>query len=215
MISADSSRFSNPDWLRENAFRALSEIAWLLSEREATGRDALIRALEHQVAFANYQPILASLIHRAGLYPYLSDPENLSTADLLGFEFHKVEGLYEIVLHSVQGKVYRALVDGANVILSAPTSFGKSLLIDAIIAAGKFKRVVVIVPTIALIDETRRRLSKRFSPEFKIITHPSQKPMEKNIFVLTQERFVEFEEDLRPEFFVLDEFYKTQPSSGG
>lgn len=211
MITTDSSRFSNPDWLKENAFNALSEIAWLLSEKEATGRDALIRALEHQPAFASYQPILASLIQRAGLYPYVSDPKTLSTADLLSFEFHKVEGLDEIVLHSVQGKVYRALVDGANVILSAPTSFGKSLLIDAMIAAGKFKRVVVIVPTIALIDETRRRLSKRFSPEFKIITHPSQKTIERNIFVLTQERFVEFEENLRPEFFVLDEFYKLSP----
>lgn len=211
MITTDSARFSNPDWLRENAFNALSEIAWLLSEKEATGRDALIRALEHQPAFASYQPILASLIQRAGLYPYVSDPKALSTADLLSFEFHKVEGLDEIVLHSVQGKVYRALVDGANVILSAPTSFGKSLLIDAMIAAGKFKRIVVIVPTIALIDETRRRLSKRFSPEFKIITHPSQRPLERNIFVLTQERFVEFEEKLRPEFFVLDEFYKLSP----
>jgi hypothetical protein len=122
MISTETARFSNPVWLRENAFHALSEIAWLLSAKENVGRDALIRALEHQQAFANYHPILMSLVQKAGLYPYLSDSEGLSTADLLNFEFHKVEGLDEIVLHSVQGKIYRSLVDGANVILSAPTS---------------------------------------------------------------------------------------------
>jgi replicative superfamily II helicase len=133
---------------------------------------------------------------------------------LLNFEFHKVVGLDEIVLHSVQGQVYRALLDGANVILSAPTSFGKSLLIDAMVASRRFARIVVIVPTIALIDETRRRLSARFSPEFKVITHPSQEPAERNIYVLTQERFLEFPEMQKPDFFVLDEFYKLSPSRG-
>jgi hypothetical protein len=35
-----------------------------------------------------------------------------------------------------------------------------------------------------------------------------------NIFVLTQERFVEFEEAIKPQFFVLDEFYKLSPNRG-
>jgi reverse gyrase len=170
MSITKSELFSDPHWLMGNAFSALSEIAWLLNEKENIGRDALIRVLEHQNLLANYQPILTSLIQKAGLYPYLTSPMNLSTGDLLNFEFHKIDGLEEIVLHSVQGKVYRSLIDGANVILSAPTSFGKSLLIDAMIASRRFKCIVVIVPTIALIDETRRRLSKRFGSEFKVIS---------------------------------------------
>lgn len=206
--------FSDPQWLKANAFLALAEIASLLTQKENAGREALIRTLEFRAVLDGYQSIITALVQRAGLYPYTSDPERLSTADLLNFEFHKVVGLDEVVLHSVQGQVYRALLDGANVILSAPTSFGKSLLIDAMVASRRFARIVVIVPTIALIDETRRRLSARFSPEFKVITHPSQEPADRNIYVLTQERFLEFPEMQKPDFFVLDEFYKLSPSRG-
>ena len=47
---------------------------------------------------------------------------------------------------------------GSNVVLSASTSSGKSLVIDEMIASDRYKKVVIIVPTLALIDETRRRL---------------------------------------------------------
>ena len=77
--------------------------------------------------------------------------------------------------------------------LSAPTSFGKSLVTDAVIASGKFKNVLIVVPTIALMDETRRRLSQRFRGQFKIITHTSQTLSDRNVFVLTQERVLERE----------------------
>lgn len=207
-------QFSDPQWLKDNAFQALAEISYLLTQNENAGREALIRTLEFRSVLDGYQTIITALVQRAGLYPYTSNPENLSTSDLLNFEFHKVVGLDEIVLHSVQGQVYRALLDGANVILSAPTSFGKSLLIDAMVASRRFARIVVIVPTIALIDETRRRLSERFSPEFKIITHPTQETAVRNIYVLTQERFLEFPNMEKPDFFVLDEFYKLSPSRG-
>lgn len=209
-------RFSNPSWLKENAFTALAEISGLLEIRENDGRDALIRVLEHRQMLEAYSVILAALTQRAGLYPYLSDDRELSTADLVDLEYHRADGLDGIVLHSAQAKVYRALMDGVNVILSAPTSFGKSLLIDAMIASGRFHEIVVIVPTIALIDETRRRLAKRFGEKFKVITHPSQESSDRNIYVLTQERFVEFEAaTIRPEFFILDEFYKLSPGNRG
>ena len=214
MSSINPEMFSDRNWLAENKFEALAEVSWLLAEKENAGRDALIRVLEYADIFGDYMPIVESLVQRAGLFPYQGDLSTLSTDGLLNFEFHAVEGLDNIVLHSVQGQVYRALVEGTNVILSAPTSFGKSLLIDAMIASRHFKNIVVIVPTIALIDETRRRLSNRFSKEFKIITHPSQHAEENNIYVLTQERFVDFQEMPALEFFVIDEFYKLSPDRG-
>lgn len=97
--------------------------------------------------------------------------------------------------------------------MSAPTSFGKSLIIDALIASGKFKNIVIIVPTIALIDETRRRLSLRFKDQFKIITHQSQDCLQQNIFILTQERALDREDYPPVDLFILDEFYKLQPLS--
>lgn len=215
MSSSALTKFSDRQWLNDNKFQALSDIACNLNVNEDNGRECLIRALEHQDIFKEYAPILASLIQKAGLLPYLhSNYEVLSTSELLNYEVHAPEGLDDVILHSMQGKVYMALMDGANVILSAPTSFGKSLLIDAVIASKRYECIVVIVPTIALIDETRRRLSGRFRSEYKIITHPSQLSDEKNIYVFTQERFVENVESLRPDFFVIDEFYKLSPNRG-
>jgi rhodanese-related sulfurtransferase len=112
------------------------------------------------------------------------------------------------VFHRVQAAVYYHLLDGDNVILSAPTSFGKSLIIDALLASGKYRNVVIVVPTLALIDETRRRLSQRFGSQFKIVTHPSQDVADQNIFVYTQERVVDHGKFPSIDLFVIDEFYK-------
>ena len=105
-------------------------------------------------------------------------------------------------------------MDGKNVILSAPTSYGKSLIIDSVIASGKYNNLVVIVPSIALIDETRKRLS-RFKEHYKIITYPNQELSSRNILVLTQERAVEIIDKLKVDFFVIDEFYKIGSKSDG
>ena len=94
--------------------------------------------------------------------------------------------------------------------LSAPTSFGKSKIIDALIATRRFTNIVVIVPTLALLDETRRRLQGQFSVQYNIVAHPSQLPAEgRNIFIFTPERVVSYKESFpKIDFFVLDEFYK-------
>jgi hypothetical protein len=99
---------------------------------------------------------------------------------------------------------------GANVVLSASTSSGKSLVIDEIVASGKFGKIVVVVPTLALIDETRRRLLRRFGDRCAIITHPSQRtqPDRVTVYVLTQERVLSRDDLADVEFFVIDEFYK-------
>ncbi|GIA29442.1 DEAD/DEAH box helicase [Vibrio cholerae] len=89
----------------------------------------------------------------------------------------------------MQAKVFRLLTSGQNVVLSAPTSMGKSAIVDALIAERKFSKIVIVVPTIALIDETRRRIQKKFRHEFQIIHHGSQlKRKGKVIYILTQER---------------------------
>ena len=209
-MSIDKKRLFDTNYLRHNSFAVLSEVGSLLATEEHKGRDLLIKLLENREAFSDDYSFFTALVQRAGLYPYISEDElkDMSTSDLIAYEFHRPVGMENIVLHSTQGKVYRALMDGQSVVLSAPTSFGKSLLIDVMIASGKFLNVVIIVPTIALIDETRRRLTERFSSDFKTITHPDQAFGERNIYVLTQERYVEFPERINADFFVIDEFYK-------
>lgn len=102
-----------------------------------------------------------------------------------------------------------ALLKGESLAVSAPTSFGKSFVIDAFIAIKEPKNVVIIVPTIALADETRRRLFRKFSSKYKIITTTGSSLSERNILILPQERAFAFI-DILPEIdiFIVDEFYK-------
>lgn len=201
-------KLNDTTYLSKHEFEILSEINRQFHIDKSTGRDLLIYALENRDCFKECKDILTSLVEAAGLMPYLEENQLSTTGEQLVYEFHRPIGLDDIVLHSAQMDVYQQLLDGENIVLSAPTSFGKSLLIDAMIASGKYKCIVVIVPTIALIDETRVRLSERFLGKYKIITHPSQNPADRSIYVLTQERFLEFDHEINPDFFVIDEFYK-------
>lgn len=203
-----------PDAVRRNAFEVLRAIAGLASnsEHELFAHEMVLRALENRVHFAKYGAVLDSLVRSVGLFPYL-ELGALSFRDAVAYEFHRPENMGEdFVFHREQAEVYQRLMDGGSVILSAPTSFGKSKIIDAIIASERFRNLAVVVPTLALIDETRRRLAQ-FSDRYKIITHLSQQPAGSNIFVLTAERAVAYEHFPPIEFFVIDEFYKLNAMS--
>lgn len=172
-------------------------------------RDIVIRVLEWRGLLGPEGKIVDALVRQLGLFPYL-DPGDLDVRDLVAYEAHRPLDLAdegEVVFHQVQAKVYRLLMSGENVILSAPTSFGKSLVIDALIASGKYRNCLIVVPTIALIDETRRRLS-RFKSSYRVITHPSQQLGDRNLLILTQERVIDHPSLPSVDLFVIDEFYK-------
>ncbi len=199
---------------KENSFSVIKSIASNLSQKnELYLQEVILRVIEQRAVFENYQPVINDFARAIGLFPYL-DPEQLNLADKIAYEFHRPVGVEQdnIVFHRAQARVYFELLEGKNVILSAPTSFGKSLVIDTIIATEKFKNIAIVLPTIALIDETRKRLSK-FRDRYKIITHSSQTITDKNIFILTQERVMEIIKDVDIDFFVIDEFYKIQTTS--
>jgi hypothetical protein len=209
-----------PNRSPETAFAILKSIGVLLAQRpdDPEVQALLIRSLECREDFVTCAPLLNALLRESGLYPY-AEPEQLSTRDLLALEFHRPEGMLGgsgLVFHRLQAQIYWRLMQGENVILSAPTSFGKSLIVDALVASGKYRRIVLIVPTIALIDETRKRMAK-FSERFRIVTHSSQIPDEGQfaIFVLTQERVIEREDLIEIDLLVIDEFYKLDPIGGG
>lgn len=206
----------SPGAVRQAPFELLKEIASLVgnSDQELIAHEMVLRALEQRQYFEPYQEILDSLVRSVGLFPYL-EPERLSFRDVVAYEFHRPENMgTDFVFHREQAEIYRRLLDGDSVILSAPTSFGKSRIIDAIIAMGQFRNMAVILPTLALIDETRRRLAQ-FSDRYKIVTHLSQLPGESNIFVFTAERAVAYGHFPAIEFFVIDEFYKLNAMSDG
>ncbi|MDD3565748.1 MAG: DEAD/DEAH box helicase [Methanothrix sp.] len=173
-------------------------------------QELVLRLLDKRDKLDIYEVLLDALVRQVGLFPYVNE-NNLSLSDLIAYEYHRPSGLENIVFHRVQAEIYLELLSGENIILSAPTSFGKSLIIDAIIVAEKFNNILILVPTIALIDETRRRLSK-YKQYYKIITHQNQKNGSRNIFILTQERAMELIENINIDLVIIDEFYKIQPT---
>jgi hypothetical protein len=201
----------NPERIGMHSFAIVRALSASINEERDRVQDLVLRALEHRDAFGQAAIVLDGLVRELGLFPYL-DPEQLGGADAIAYEFHRPDNLEDdLIFHRVQADVYRYLLDGDNVILSAPTSFGKSLIIDAVIASGNYHHVAIVVPTIALIDETRRRLSTRFGATYKIITHASQARAEREIIVMTQERILELDPLAPIDFFAIDEFYKLQP----
>ena len=142
------------------------------SNSEWEGRDLVIRALDKFEFFDSVeQSLLLNMVRAVGLFPYITPHlSSMAISDRLAYEAHRVEGVEQgMVFHHLQAHVFSLIMQGRNVVLSASTSVGKSLVIDAVLAQRRFKKVVVIVPTIALIDETRRRLVKRFK-DFNLIT---------------------------------------------
>ena len=141
-------------------FEECAVINDLLQANDGTeARNRLIRLLDqHGREGIPYSPLVNHLIRESGLFPYL-DPDTSSWQDRFIFESFKVDIGQEapVTLHSEQSLVLKHLLDGDNLAISAPTSFGKSLIIDAYIAIKKPNNVLILVPTIALTDETRRR----------------------------------------------------------
>ena len=183
----------------------------LISGQELEGRNALIKLLDyHAQNQIDYSPIVNHLIRETGLYPYI-DSDTANWDDKYISEVFKVDigGGEEKTLHREQSFLLKKLLDGKNIAVSAPTSFGKSFVIDAFISLKHPQNVVIIVPTIALTDETRRRLYKKFSNNYKIITTPDVELEKKNILIFPQERAISYINKITDiDILIIDEFYK-------
>lgn len=196
-------------------FESSAMINDLLNESEYDkARNQLIVLLDHYAKKdIEYTPLINHLIRETGLFPYL-DVETSSWQDRFVYDAFRVDiGSKETVtLHSEQSNLLRRLLDGENLAVSAPTSFGKSFVIDAFIAIKKPKNVAIIVPTIALTDETRRRLFRKFAKEYKIITTSDVSLADKNIFIFPQERAINYINAIvELDLLIIDEFYKASP----
>lgn len=192
-------------------FSVCSEVNDLIeSGNDLAARNLLIKLLSSlDQERASYPLVLNQLVRSTGLFPYLQ-LENASWDQKFVYQAFAVDvGNRTATLHREQSTVLSKLLSGKSIAVSAPTSFGKSFIIDAFIAAKRPKTVVIIVPTIALMDETRRRLYKKFSREYGIITAPDTPLVDRNILIFPQERAFGYVRKLKSiDLLVIDEFYK-------
>ncbi|WP_158438494.1 DEAD/DEAH box helicase [Mycoplasma yeatsii] len=125
----------------------------------------------------------------------------------------------DIALHPEQINVLNLLKKEKAIILSAPTSFGKTFIIFEYIVRNKPENVVIVVPTLALVDEYKIKILREYKDsfsEYKVFTHINlEKDYSKTkykIFILTHDKVVIdykvasiFKEI---DFLVIDEVYK-------
>lgn len=160
---------------------------------------------------SGFREIHSSLARSVGLWNYI-DREVADQRDRYIAASANIADL-GISLHREQVVALNSLLEGQNLILSAPTSFGKSILVDALLLSGRFKRIAIVLPTIALLDEFRRRLMVRFGLSYDIIMHHSESPQkDRVVFLGTQERLINRNDLGLLDLVVVDEFYKLDPS---
>lgn len=196
-------------------------INYMLSDNEDNqikAREIVVYILEYwNNVPSNYKQLYTDIIAQCGFYPYLEkDKDKLDFNNLrmeIQKELHKSEFIKsdtQIYFHEAQNEVKELLLKTErNIVVSAPTSFGKSLLIEEIVASAKYDNILIIQPTLALLNETRNNLRK-YDDTYQIIVRVSDKPIneKKHLFLLTAERVMEYKDLPKIDFFILDEFYK-------
>lgn len=204
----------------EQSFEMAMKCSQLIEGRESEniklGRELIIWILNRYGDLPQEtKPIWNDLIESAGFYPYINIIRKSgyeigeSWADKTRIASFESDYLGKL-LHVEQKIISKRLFEGKNLVVSAPTSFGKSLLIEEIVASKKYKNIVIIQPTLALLDETRIKL-KKYSDYYKIIVRTAQTVANTdkgNLFLLTAERVMEYAELPPIDFLIIDEFYK-------
>ena len=196
----------------DDSFKYAQVCHALIDEQNPDGYKLAINVLNNWGKLhISSKDLWTNVIEIAGFYPYLQK-EHLklnNTAAEIRKELHGSENIPDKYFHDEQKNLLDLLHSNKNVIVSAPTSFGKSLLIEEIVASRQYRNIIIIQPTLALLDETRKKLLK-YNDNYKLIVRTTQKPSEDkgNIFLFTAERVNEYTLFANIDFLVIDEFYK-------
>lgn len=123
-----------------------------------------------------------------------------------------------ISLHPEQLNILNKIQENQGVVFSAPTSFGKTFVLFEYIARENPQNVVLIVPTLALVDEYNKKIIKKYQSVFnKYNVYLSINDDYKynfddfNLFILTHDRAIEnanYSTIDKIDFLVIDEVYK-------
>jgi len=123
----------------------------------------------------------------------------------------------DTVLTKDQKKLFEEFQKHRKIIVSAPTSFGKSRIVEEIIIHNNYKSIVIVLPTIALLSETfiKFNLNPKISEKYNIVNSLTSaenlNASENTILIFTPEKmdlFLDENPSYKIDFFVMDEIYK-------
>lgn len=178
-------------------------------------REQVIKEINDTENKTQYIEKNAEAIYALGLTMY-SSVFSLDSAIYNGFSLSELDE--RISLHPEQIQVLEKIEKNRGLIFSAPTSFGKTFVIFEYIARFRPKNVVLVVPTLALIDEYKRKIINQYRNVFKqykvylSIDEDKEYDLEQyNLFLVTHDRVINesIHEIIKSiDFLVIDEVYK-------
>lgn len=125
-----------------------------------------------------------------------------------------------VAMHPEQIQILNEIKAHDAIIISAPTSFGKTFCVFEYIARTQPQNIVLIVPTLALVDEYIKKLIRKYNSHFSSYKIHTQLDANgeydfstKNIFILTHDRVVQDElytSIKNIDLLVIDEVYKLE-----
>lgn len=181
-----------------------------------------LRNLCHACENVSGDPLLIELLKQC-----ISSSRVFLYEDMLrerGVEFQGESGLFEIsqksfysldseiLLTKEQKDLYDTFKEKRRLVVSAPTSFGKSRIVREIISHNSYESIMMVVPTNALLSETHFAFKqdenlKGYNLIYSTHSEPSSEP---TIYIFTPEKFDVYtdENKVRFDFFIFDEVYK-------
>ena len=158
-------------------------------------RTRYIRALASAQNQTNKAKELAEDLFALDLTVY---SKNYSFDSLMYSSFAQSKLDDNVILHPEQLKIIAEIESNEALIISAPTSFGKTFCAFEYIARRKPKNIVLIVPTLALVDEYLKKIIRKYNNFFRLYKVHTQLDAEReydfsanNIFILTHDRVVQ------------------------
>lgn len=180
-------------------------------------RDEYIRKMADCTDKTDYARNNAHSLYALGLTMYSL---NYSFESLVYNAFAMSELDERYALHPEQRKVLSLIYENQGLIFSAPTSFGKTFIVFEYICRAQPQNIVMVVPTLALIDEYKQKIIRQYKDKFKeyniYLSIDPEKEYDfskKNIFIVTHDRVIDENavalfKDI--DFLVIDEVYKLQ-----
>ncbi|EOU9482085.1 helicase-related protein [Pseudomonas aeruginosa] len=172
----------------------------------ADDSDSLAKSILQQCIKASRIFLYEEMLRKRGVD--ISEENGL--LDLAQNAFYSIDG--EILLTKEQKDLFDLFMRKRRLVVSAPTSFGKSRIVREIITHCSYNSIAVVVPTNALLSETYQafREDVRLSEYGLIFSTHIEPPEGKVIYIFTPEKFDVYtdEHKISYDFFVFDEVYK-------
>lgn len=195
----------------------------LLDSKEESDINLCLSAICHVADVGHKDPMIQQLLHdcvvksRVFLYENLIEKKDNTYNPQISFQDNLLKNLYtskktNTILTRPQKEIFDCFQKSRRIVVSAPTSFGKTRIVREIILHNEYRNIAFIMPTVSLLSEQYQELKK--TVDGYTISKSSKVKIEENsryILVLTPERmsaFLEENPDFKVDFFVMDEIYK-------